>query len=168
MARCCAVSTRDTLINGLQAGLQAAGVDPAVLPRKSGLPLTLWSLGRGMVTTEQGFALWRAIGELRNEECILEFTRLLSREFAPPLLIDAVFASALDIGRRGTGQPLHPLRVELKRNPAHREIYEAHYGCRVKFKAPRNAIVFRAGDLDRPFTSYNAELLAMLWWATRA
>jgi AraC-like DNA-binding protein len=203
--------------NGLQAALQAAGVDPAVLLRKSGLPLTLWSSGKGMVTTEQGFALWRAIGELSNdpaiglklpglipkeqhhpvtiaaqhartfrdalqrfarykllicgeemrlterkEECIVEFTRLLSREFAPPLLVDAVFASTLEIGRCGTGQPLHPLRVELKRNPADREIHEAHYGCRVKFKAPRNAIVFWTADLDRPFTSYNAELLAML------
>jgi AraC-like DNA-binding protein len=203
--------------NGLQAALQAAGVDPAVLLRKSGLPLTLWSSGRGMVTVEQGFALWRAIGELsddpgiglklpglipkeqhhpvtiaaqhartfrdglqrfarykllicgeemrlteRKEECIVEFTRILSREFAPPQLVDAVFASTLEIGRRGTGQPLHPLRVELRRNPAHREIHEDHYGCRVKFKAPRNAIVFRTADLDRPFTSYNAELLAML------
>ena len=166
---------------------------------------------------EQGFALWRAIGELsddpgiglklpglipkeqhhpvtiaaqhartfrdglqrfarykllicgeemrlteRKEECIVEFTRILSREFAPPQLVDAVFASTLERGRRGTGQPLHPLRVELRRNPAHREIHEAHYGCYVIFKAPRNAIVFRTADLDRPFTSYNAELLAML------
>jgi hypothetical protein len=36
--------------NGLQAGLEAAGIDPAVLLRKSGLPLTLWSSGRGMVS----------------------------------------------------------------------------------------------------------------------
>jgi AraC-like DNA-binding protein len=170
-----------------------------------------------MVTTEQFFAFWRALGELSDdpaiglklarlsrpeqhhpvaiaaqhartfrdalqrmarykilccteemrlteikEECIVEFTWLLSREFAPPLLLDAVFASTLELGRRGTGQPLRPLRVELKRNPAHREIHEAHYGCRVKFKAPRNAIVFRTADLDRPFISYNAELLAML------
>jgi len=170
-----------------------------------------------MVTTEQFFALWRALGKLSDdpaiglklarlipreqhhpvsiaaqhartfrdalqrwarykilccaeemrltedrEECILEFIWLLSREFAPPLLLDTVFASVLELGRRGTGQPLHPLRVELKRNPAHREIHEAHYGCRVKFKAPRNAIVFRTTDLDRPFISYNAELLAML------
>ena len=203
--------------SGFQAGFQAAGVDPAVLLRKSGLPLTLWSSGRGMVTTEQGFALWRALAELskdpaiglklphlipkeqqhpisiaaqhartfrdalqrlarykiltcgeemrlteRREECIVEFTQFLSREFAPPLLVDAVFASTLEIGQRGTGQPLHPLRVELRRTSAHREIYEAHYGCRVKFKAPRNAIVFRTADLDRPFISYNAELLAML------
>jgi AraC-like DNA-binding protein len=82
--------------------------------------------------------------------------------FAPALLLDAVFALTLELGRCGTGQPLHPLRVELKRSPAHREIYEAHYGCRVKFKAPRNAIVFRTADLDRPFIFYNAELLAML------
>lgn len=66
-----------------------------------------------------------------KEECIVEFTWLLSREFAPPLLVDAVFAHTLEIGRRGTGQPLHPLRVELKRKPAHREIHKAHYRCRV-------------------------------------
>jgi Arabinose-binding domain of AraC transcription regulator, N-term len=71
------------------------------------------------------------------------------------------FATPCSVGR-GTRQTLHPLRVEFRRNPAHREIHEAHYGCRVKFKAPRNAIVFRRADLDRPFISYNAELLAML------
>ena len=48
------------------------------------------------------------------------------------------------------------------RNPAHHEIHEAHFGCRVKFKAPRNAIVFRTADLDRPFIRYSAELHAML------
>jgi hypothetical protein len=31
----------------------------------------------------------------------------------------------------------------------------------VKFKVPRNVIVFRTADLDRPFITYNAELLAI-------
>ena len=63
-----------------------------------------------------------------REECIVEFAWLLSREFAPPLplLLDAAFASTLELGRRGTGQPLHALQVELKRNPVHCDIHEAH------------------------------------------
>ncbi len=32
----------------------------------------------------------------------------------------------------------------------------------MKFKAPRNVIVFRTADLDRPFITYNAEFLAIL------
>jgi hypothetical protein len=47
--------------------LKAVGVDPAVLLRKSGLPLTLWSSGRGMVTAEQLFGLWRALGEVSDD-----------------------------------------------------------------------------------------------------
>jgi AraC-like DNA-binding protein len=203
--------------NAFQAGLKAVGIDPAMALRKSGLPLNLWSSGKGMVTTEQFFGLWRALGELsddpgiglklpglvpqehfhpmkiaaqhaRNfrdavqrmarykilccaeemrviegkEECSVQFDWLWSREFAPPQLLDAAFASVLELGRHGTKQPLHPLRVELKRNAAHSEIYENYFGCRVRFKARRNAILFRTADLDRPFVTYNAELLAML------
>ena len=48
----------------LQAGLKAIGIDLAVLLRKSGLPLTLWTTGQGMVTTEQHFRLWRTVRDL--------------------------------------------------------------------------------------------------------
>ena len=48
------------------------------------------------------------------------------------------------------------------RTVSHQDIYEAHYGCRVRFKAPRNTIVFRTSDLELPFATYNAELLATL------
>jgi AraC-like DNA-binding protein len=203
--------------DAMQVGLKASGIDPAVLLRKTGLPLTLWTSGKGMVTTEQLFALWRALGELTDdptiglklpgrvpvehhhpvsiaaqhartfrdalqrlarykilccaeemsvvegkEECQVGVNWILSRDVAPPLLIDAAFTSSLELGRRGTQQPLRPLRVQLARNVAHREIHEAHYGCAVKFKARRNAIFFRTTDLDLPFVTYNAELLAML------
>jgi AraC-type transcriptional regulator len=57
---------------------------------------------------------------------------------------------------------LHPLRVELTRKASHQEVYEAHYGCCVRFKARRNTIVYRTGDLELPFATYNAELLATL------
>ncbi len=97
-----------------------------------------------------------------KEECRVGFNWILSQELAPPLLIDAVFSATVELGRRGTRLPVRALRVELARNATHREIHEAHYGCPVKFKARRNAIFFRTTDLDLPFVTYNAELLAML------
>jgi AraC-like DNA-binding protein len=39
---------------------------------------------------------------------------------------------------------------------------ERHFGCPVFGGAPRNAVVFRAADAQRPFVTRNAELLAML------
>jgi AraC-like DNA-binding protein len=39
---------------------------------------------------------------------------------------------------------------------------ERHFGCEVICGAPRNAIVFCAGDTQRQFVTRNAELLAML------
>jgi hypothetical protein len=52
--------------------------------------------------------------------------------------------------------------VELTRSATHRALIEAHFGCRARFKAARNALIFRESDLERPFVTHNAELLAML------
>ena len=38
----------------------------------------------------------------------------------------------------------------------------AHFGSHVKLGADRNALIFRNSELDRPFLTHNAELLAML------
>jgi len=72
------------------------------------------------------------------------------------------FAWILSIARRGTGQKISPLRVELARPAKNRELYETHLGCTVKFKAARNSFVFRKSDVDRPFMTYNPDLLAMI------
>jgi AraC-like DNA-binding protein len=101
------------------------------------------------------------IVKTRNE-CSIEFTGALLNEAAPAPFLDTAFALVLETGRRGTQQPLHPLCVELTRTANHQEMYEAHYGCCVRFKAHRNAIVFQSYDLELPFATYNAELLAML------
>jgi len=95
-------------------------------------------------------------------EASLEFAWVLSRQPAPGLLLDACFLSALDLGRRGTEKPLHALRVEFTRAAAHRQAYEAAFGCAIKFRAARDAVIFAPADLDLPFVSYNEELLAML------
>jgi AraC-like DNA-binding protein len=189
---------------------------PAVI-RLAGLPDGFFQQEKIFVTTEELFALWRAIAETSGDpaiglrlgsetrierfdpaaiaalcsqsfrdalqrmarykqltcpeeirvrstagECAVEFVWLLAREAEPAVLIDLCLSWILGIGRRGTGNSLTPLRVELTRASGDRELLETHYGCRVKFKAGRNAVVFRANDLDRPFITHNAELLAML------
>ena len=80
----------------------------------------------------------------------------------PEVLIDMALAWILTTGRRGTNGQITPLRLELKRPARRREDLEAHFGCRVKFKAPRNALVLRKADLDRPFVTHNEELLAAI------
>jgi AraC-like DNA-binding protein len=96
-------------------------------------------------------------------ECSLEFNWILSRETPPPLLLDVAFMASVEMGRCGAQKPLlRPLRLELSRSAEHGEMYEAAFGCPVKFKAKRDAIIFRSSDLDLPFVGYNAELLEML------
>jgi AraC-like DNA-binding protein len=68
----------------------------------------------------------------------------------------------LSTGRLGTGTLLSPLRVEFLQPRSHPKIIGRHFACPVVCGAPRNAIVFRAADAQRPFVTRNAELLAML------
>ena len=98
----------------------------------------------------------------RGNECAVQFVWLLAHEKEPPLLVDLCFAWIVGIGRRGTRRPVNPKRVELQRAPAHRELYESHFLCPVKFKANQNALVFSKADTELPFVTYNADLLATI------
>ncbi len=189
---------------------------PAVL-RQANLPAGLFNQEKILLTTEELFALYRAIAEVSGDpgiglkigseqrleryspaaiaalytrsfrdailrlarykqltcpeeihmvsqgtECAVRFQWLLASQPEPAALIDVCFAWILAIGRRGTGVPLSPVRLELTRSPAHRANLEEHFGCRVHFRAEQNALIFRKNDLDRPFITHNSELLAML------
>src|SRR6266699_4600079 len=98
----------------------------------------------------------------RGNECAVQFVWLLAHEQEPPLLVDVCFAWIVSIGRRGTRRPVNPKRVELQRASTHRDIYEAHFHCPVKFKANQNALVFSKADMELPFVTYNADLLAIV------
>jgi AraC-like DNA-binding protein len=39
-------------------------------------------------------------------------------------------------------------------------MYESHFRCPVKFKAMQNALIFSKSDIELPFVTYNADLLA--------
>ncbi|HLG98770.1 MAG TPA: AraC family transcriptional regulator [Bryobacteraceae bacterium] len=98
----------------------------------------------------------------RGTESAIQFVWVLAHEKEPPLLVDVCFAWIVGIGHRGTGRPLNPKRVEFQRPPAHREMYETHFRCPVKFKSNQNALVFSKADLQLPFVTYNADLLAAI------
>ncbi len=97
-----------------------------------------------------------------GKDTAVEFVFTEAAESEPDVLVDNCLSWILAIGRRGTEGRVAAVRVELKRPAKHRELLEKHYGCRVKFKAERNAIAFRTADLDLPFTTHNAELLALV------
>lgn len=92
----------------------------------------------------------------------LHFRWLLAGTAEPTVLADLCFAWILGLGRRGTGQRLCPLRVELRGPARHSHLYEEHFGCPAVFEQAANTLVFDRGDLDRPFVTHNAELLAAL------
>jgi AraC-like DNA-binding protein len=197
--------------------LTARGIAVADVVRHARLPAGFFEPEKIFVSTEELFALWRAVAavsrdpglglelggiacveqqdptaiavlssqsfgdaiermarykqltcpeEIRTHktraEAAVEFAFLLAHEHEPPVLVDICLSWILGIGRRGTGQPIRPLRVELARPPLHRRLFETHYGCAVRFQAARNALVFRRADLDLPFVTKNADLLAML------
>lgn len=80
----------------------------------------------------------------------------------PPALIDATFVSLVELGRAGTQESLTPIAVELARPECMRTVYEQYFGCRVQFSTKTNRLCFHRTDLDKPFASYNAELLDLL------
>jgi AraC-like DNA-binding protein len=100
--------------------------------------------------------------EKDDEEWSIQFRWLLADEVEPPVLIDCCFAWVLSVARHGTGTRISPLRVEFVQPRQHVKIIEGHFGCPVVCGAPRNAIVFRAADAQRPFVTRNAELLSLL------
>jgi AraC-like DNA-binding protein len=102
-----------------------------------------------------------SIREFRDESSVeWKWPRAIAGEL--PFLTDVTFAMLVEMGRRGTDKPLNPKRVELRRPPEQTGVHRAHFKCPVRFNTPRNLLVFHTEDLERPFVTYNAELLEML------
>jgi hypothetical protein len=94
-----------------------------------------------------------------GDEASVEFIYLQADELQPDVLVDLTLSWILALGRRGTDGQMAPPRLELARPANNCELLESHFGCRVRFKADRNALIFRKADLDRPFVTQNEELL---------
>ncbi len=86
----------------------------------------------------------------------------------PALSVDLTFAFLLQLGRKGTGQRITPVRVDFQRAGTASEAHKAFFGSPIRFGAQRDLIVLRSSDLDRPFPGRNSEFLEMLTPALEA
>ena len=102
------------------------------------------------------------ITEKRDEVLVEVSWPFAEDEPAPALLIDAVFALVVELGRRGTKAKLNPTRIELARAAERANGLADYFGCPVKYDAARDVLVLRAADVERPFVTHNDELLQML------
>ncbi|WP_315792364.1 helix-turn-helix transcriptional regulator [Paenibacillus sp. BIC5C1] len=97
-----------------------------------------------------------------GELCTIELSWLFSERSEPPMLVGVSLASLVELGRRGTGKPLNAHAVVLSRPIGNIQALEAFFGCSVRTGSHRSRLILRRSDLDRPFISYNEELLEIL------
>ena len=97
-----------------------------------------------------------------GEHCTIELDWLNTEQSGPPLLVGITLAFLLELGRRGTGQPLMASSVEFSQPMGDVQALEAYFGCPIQIGANGNRLTLHRRDLDRPFVSYNADLLEIL------
>ncbi|MDB5846785.1 MAG: transcriptional regulator, AraC family protein [Rhodoferax sp.] len=100
--------------------------------------------------------------ELSSKEIAVSTAWLRASSPPPPRLVDAMFGSLLLLLQRGSGQALAPKRFELTRARADEAMLMRFFGCPLKFRAKRDALVFDNRLLDVPFVTHNADLLQTL------
>ncbi|WP_188455764.1 AraC family transcriptional regulator [Virgibacillus oceani] len=96
-----------------------------------------------------------------GDDCTVELKWLSKEQHGPALLIGITLAFLLELGRRGTGQLFTARSVEFSHFMGDVQSLEAYFGCPVRI-GNRNKLTLHRNDLDRPFVSYNAELLEIL------
>ncbi|MDB6080121.1 MAG: AraC family transcriptional regulator, partial [Akkermansiaceae bacterium] len=73
--------------------LKDFGIEPAAVLRTADLPPGLWSVGKGLVTTEQFFAVWRAIQDLAGDPMLgIKIATTTPTEQFPPMAIAAQYS----------------------------------------------------------------------------
>lgn len=97
-----------------------------------------------------------------NEHCTIELKWLYTEQPVPPILIGITLAFLLELGRRGTGQPLTARSVEFSHAMGDVESLEDYFGCRIQIGGNCNKLTLHRSDLESPFVSYNEELLEIL------
>lgn len=98
--------------------------------------------------------------ERQGDACIITTSWLHASESEPNALIDATFAFLVNLARRGTEEPISPKQMDLIRGPS--EALNRWYDCPITYHAKEARLIFAQSDMERPFVSYNRDLLAML------
>lgn len=98
----------------------------------------------------------------QGDQCSIELEWQHAELPGPPVLVGMTLAYLLELGRRGTGHHLKARSVEFMHPMGDVQALEEYFGCRVQTEADRNRLTLNCEDLNRPFTSYNEELLKIL------
>ncbi len=97
-----------------------------------------------------------------GERCSIEVEWQYAERPGPPVLIGITFAYLLELGRRGTGRHLTAHSVEFIHPAGDVKVLEGYFGCSVRTGTDHNRLTLHRDDLNRPFASYNEELLDIL------
>lgn len=97
-----------------------------------------------------------------KEYCTIDLGWLNTDQSGPSMLVGITLAFLLELGRRGTGQPLTAQCVKFTHEMGDIKSLEAFFGCRIQIGATCNQLTLHRSDLLRPFVSYNEELLEIL------
>ncbi len=100
--------------------------------------------------------------ESSSRELALSTVWHYSKAPSPARLVDATLASFLVLFQRGTGLPIAPKRLELARGKSDEAMLTRFFGCPLRFRAKRDALVLEERALDMPFVTHNADLLQTL------
>ena len=97
-----------------------------------------------------------------KDEVAVEFVFTEAEHDEPDILVDVCLAWLLAIAQRGSDGWIAPERLELRRKPGNRALFEKHFGCQVRFAARRNVLIFSTIAMDRHFTTRNDDLSEVL------
>lgn len=100
--------------------------------------------------------------ERSSKEIAVSTVWLNASALPPPRLVDAMFATLILLMQRASGRALGPKRVELTRVRADDAMLMRFFGCPLKFRVKRDALVFDDRLMDTPFVTHNADLLDAL------
>lgn len=97
-----------------------------------------------------------------GREAIVSVDWVYATSQEPNAAADVTFAAILELGRRGTGHHIVPIRMEMTRPGPLSQAHKDYFAAPVIFNASRNSLVLDIDDLDRPFAGHNPEILAIL------
>jgi AraC-like DNA-binding protein len=97
-----------------------------------------------------------------GELCLVELEWGNGKQPGPSILTGITLACLLELGRRGTGEPLVAQHVEFSHIMGDVRELEAYFGCSIRTGSDRNRLTLYCRDLNLPFISYNEELLEIL------
>ena len=106
--------------------------------------------------------------EERGDECALVRRWPFAADAEPRVLVETWCLFATELGRRGTGRRITPLRVDIESPGEPEEELQGYLGCPIRYGAPRSQLLMKTADLDLPFPGQNPEFLDILAPALKA